>query len=125
MARLRLLAERIREIEASRRERLRQHPDEGTHPMIRMLAQIVGVGVETADLLVQEVLSRDLRDRRAVMRTASLRRPRRATCFNRMFEGCSANVCGAIVLNVEAITWRGHKISPPKAPQMGMGGLGG
>jgi transposase len=72
MARLRLLAEQIREIEASRCERLRRHPDEGTHPMIRMLAQIVGVGVETADLLVQEVLSRDLRDRRAVARYGGL-----------------------------------------------------
>jgi transposase len=72
MARLRLLAEQIREIEASRCERLRRHPDEGTHPMIRMLAQIVGVGVETADLLVQEVLSRDLRDCRAIARYGGL-----------------------------------------------------
>jgi len=72
MARLRLLAEQIREIEAARCERLRQHPDEGTHPMVRLLAQIVGVGLETADLLVQEVLSRNLRDRRAVARYGGL-----------------------------------------------------
>ena len=72
MARLRLLAEQIREIEAARCERLRQHPDEGTHPMVRLLAQIVGVGVETADMLVQEVLSRNLRDRRAVARYGGL-----------------------------------------------------
>jgi transposase len=72
MARLRLLAEQIREIETARCERLRQHPDEGTHPMVRLLAQIVGVGLETADLLVQEVLSRNLRDRRAVARYGGL-----------------------------------------------------
>jgi transposase len=72
LARLRLLAEQIREIEAARCERLRRNPDEGTHPMILMLAQIVGVGVETADLLVQEVLSRNLRDRRAVARYGGL-----------------------------------------------------
>jgi transposase len=36
------------------------------------VASIVGVGVETADMLVQEVLSRDLRDRRAVARYAGL-----------------------------------------------------
>jgi transposase len=59
MARLRLLAEQIREIEAARCERLQLHPDEGTHPMVRLLAQIIGVGIETADMLVQEVLSRN------------------------------------------------------------------
>jgi GGDEF domain-containing protein len=38
--------------------------------MVRMLASIIGVGVETADMLVQEILSRNLRDRRAVTRYA-------------------------------------------------------
>ena len=40
--------------------------------MVRLLASIVGMGVETADMLVQEVLSRNLRDRRAVARYAGL-----------------------------------------------------
>ena len=40
--------------------------------MVRLLASITGVGVETADMLVQEVLSRDLRDRRAIARYAGL-----------------------------------------------------
>lgn len=40
--------------------------------MVRLLAQVIGVGLETADLLVQEVLSRHLRDRRAVARYAGL-----------------------------------------------------
>src|SRR6202163_4922441 len=40
--------------------------------MVRMLASIIGVGVETADMLVQEILSRNLRDRRAVARYAGL-----------------------------------------------------
>lgn len=40
--------------------------------MVRLLASIIGVGVETADILVQEVLSRNLRDRRAVARYAGL-----------------------------------------------------
>jgi len=34
--------------------------------MVRLLARVIGVGIETADMLVQEVLSRNLRDRRAV-----------------------------------------------------------
>ena len=69
---LRFAIGQIREIEAARLERLEQHPEEGPHAMVRMLAQIVGVGLETADLLVQEVLSRNLRDRRAVARYAGL-----------------------------------------------------
>jgi transposase len=40
--------------------------------MVRLLAQVIGVGLETADMLVQEVLSRNLRDRRAVARYAGL-----------------------------------------------------
>ena len=40
--------------------------------MVRLLACVIGVGVETADMLVQEVLCRNLRDRRAVARYAGL-----------------------------------------------------
>ena len=40
--------------------------------MVRLLARVIGVGIETADMLVHEVLSRDLRDRRAVARYAGL-----------------------------------------------------
>jgi transposase len=36
------------------------------------LARVIGVGVETADMLVQEVLSRSMRDRRAIARYAGL-----------------------------------------------------
>ena len=34
--------------------------------MVRLLGRVVGVGVETADMLVQEVFSREIRDRRAL-----------------------------------------------------------
>jgi transposase len=40
--------------------------------MGRLLATVIGIGIETADMLVQEVLSRNLRDRRAVARYAGL-----------------------------------------------------
>ena len=72
MARLRLLAEQIREIETGRLQRLDQEPNSGAHPMIRLLAQVRGLGIETAEMLVQEVLSRNLRDRRAVARYGGL-----------------------------------------------------
>ncbi len=72
MARLRFVVDQIREIEAARRQRLEQHPKQGSHAMVRVLAQIIGVGIETADMLVHEILSRTLRDRRAVARYAGL-----------------------------------------------------
>jgi transposase len=72
MARLRLVREQIREIEASRERRLDQASENEPHAMIRLLARVVGVGIETADMLVHEILSRQLRDRRAVARYAGL-----------------------------------------------------
>ena len=72
MARLNFVSAQITEIEQARLERLRQAPDERPHAMVRLLARVIGVGIETADMLVHEVLSRDLRDRRAVARYAGL-----------------------------------------------------
>jgi transposase len=62
----------IREIEQTRLEHLAQASAKGPHAMVRLLARVVGIGVETADMLVQEVLSRNMRDRRAVARYAGL-----------------------------------------------------
>jgi transposase len=72
MARLRLVREQIAELEAARLERLEKEPGSRPHAMVRLLARVVGVGVETADMLVREVLSRELRDRRALARYAGL-----------------------------------------------------
>ena len=72
LARLAMVREQIDFIEQARLVRIEQAPDTGPHAMVRLLASIVGVGVETADMLVQEVLSRNLRDRRAVARYAGL-----------------------------------------------------
>ena len=72
MARLRLVSDQIKEVEAARSERLETAPAEGWNAMVRLLARVIGVGVETADMLVHEILSRGLRDRRAVARYAGL-----------------------------------------------------
>ena len=72
IALLQLIREQIKAIEKARLEQLKQTPRKGTHPMVLMLAQIIGIGVETADMLVHELLSRKLRDQRAVARYAGL-----------------------------------------------------
>jgi transposase len=71
-ARLRFVMEQIKEIEAARLARLEAAPGTGPHAMVRLLARVIGIGLETADLLVHEVLARNLRDRRAVARFAGL-----------------------------------------------------
>jgi len=72
MERRRLVSAQIRRIEDARLERLEQASGDGSHAMVRLLARVIGVGIETADMLVQEVLSRNMRDRRAVARYAGL-----------------------------------------------------
>ncbi len=72
LERLQQIRAQIAEIEAAQRERLKEAPDTGVHPKIRLLARVRGVGVATAELLVREALSRPLRDRRAVARYAGL-----------------------------------------------------
>jgi transposase len=70
--RLRLVKQQIKEIEMTRAKRLAEAPGEQRHAMVRRLARVVGVGIETADMLVQEVFSRNLRDRKALARYAGL-----------------------------------------------------
>jgi len=72
MARLRFVMDQIREIEAARLIRLEQPPERASHAMVRLLARVIGVGIQTADRLVHEILSRNLRDRKAVARDAGL-----------------------------------------------------
>ncbi|RWF80354.1 MAG: IS110 family transposase [Mesorhizobium sp.] len=73
LERLNLVRAQIRAIEQERLRRLAAAPAAANgHAMVRLLARIIGIGVETADMLVHEILSRPLRDRRAVARYAGL-----------------------------------------------------
>ena len=72
MERRRLVSDHIRQIEEARLDRMEQAPSDGPHAMVRLIARVIGVGIETADMLVHEVLSRKLRDRRAIARYAGL-----------------------------------------------------
>lgn len=73
LERLNLVRAQIRAIEQERLRRLAAAPAVANgHAMVRLLARIIGIGVETADMLVHEILSRPLRDRRAVARYAGL-----------------------------------------------------
>ena len=72
MARLGVVIDQIKQIEVARLERLDETPERRPQAMVCLLARIIGVGIETADMLVHEILLRPLRDRRAVARYAGL-----------------------------------------------------
>lgn len=73
MARLRMIQEQIKEIEQRRlRDLEASSAKPGPHAMVRLIARVVGIGIETADMLVHEILSRNLRDRQALARYAGL-----------------------------------------------------
>jgi transposase len=72
MARHRVICEQLQEIEAERdRVAMATQPDQAER-MIQHLARIVGLGLETATLLVREMFCRPFRDRRAVASFAGL-----------------------------------------------------
>ena len=74
MTRLRIVREQIKEIEQQRLRKLKAGApaEKGPHAMIRLIARVMGIGVETADMLVNEILSRHLRSGKAVARYAGL-----------------------------------------------------
>ena len=72
LARLRTVREQIQAIEKARLKKLDHGVKQGPHAMVRSIAQIRGLGVESADMLVTEVFSRQFRDRRAVARYVGL-----------------------------------------------------
>jgi len=72
MARLNLVKEQIKAIERERLQRVAKAPNHRPNVMVRLIAQVIGIGIETADMLVHELLSRNLRDRRAVARYGGL-----------------------------------------------------
>lgn len=74
LTRLGVVREQIRAVERERLRKLKAAPaaEKGSHAMVRLIARVLGVGTETADMLVNEVLSRRWRDRKAIARYAGL-----------------------------------------------------
>jgi transposase len=72
MERLRILNEQIKAIEEARLQRLEANPADKHNKMVFLLTRLFGLGLETAEQLVHEMLFRDFRDRKAVARYAGL-----------------------------------------------------
>jgi transposase len=119
------LAELRREM--ARLAALKQAPREGTHPMLLMLARVMGIGVETADMPVHKVLSRNLRDQRAVARyggitgapdeSGSKRREKRlARAGNARVRRCMVQLAWRWLMFQKPAPWRNGSRRARKAP---------
>jgi transposase len=106
MERRRLVRDQIQQIEEARLERLDHAPGDGPHAMVRLLARVIGVGIETADMLVHEVLSRNLRDRRAVARYAGLTGSPDESGRKRREKGLARSGNGRVRRGMIQLAWR-------------------
>jgi transposase len=71
LERRRLVGEQITAIEEAAARAVERDPT-GPNALVLLLAKVRGIGLETAQMLVHEVLTRNLRDRRAVARYVGL-----------------------------------------------------
>src|SRR2546421_7231258 len=109
----------IRESELARQKRLEQQPETGPNAMVRLLARIIGVGVETADMLVHEVLSRPMRDRRAVARYAGLTGSPDESGAQRREQGLSRAGNARVRRGMIQLAWRFLMFQKESAPGAG------
>jgi transposase len=106
MERRRLVSDQIRQIEQARLAHFDQAPNDGPHAMVRLLARVIGIGLETADMLVHEVLSRNMRDRRAIARYAGLTGSPDESGRKRREKGLARSGNGRVRRGMVQLAWR-------------------
>jgi transposase len=112
MARFRIIKEQIKAIERTRLQRLQRDPAEKFNAMVFLLVRIIGLGVETAEQLVHEILSRNLRDRKAVARYAGLTGAPDESGSKRREKGLSRCGNGRVRNILIQLSWRLLKFQP-------------
>ena len=115
LARLAVIRAQIKAIEEARLERLKAAPAQGTHPMMLMLAKVLGLGIETADMLVHEVLARQLRDERAVARYGGLTGAPDESGSKRREQGLAKAGNGRVRRGMLQLAWRWLKFQNDSA----------
>ena len=106
MERKRVIDEQIKAIEQARQQRLEQDPADKRNAMVLMLTKIVGLGMETAEQLVHEMLSRDFRDRKAVARYAGLTGSPEESGSKRREKGLARSGNGRVRKIMIQLSWR-------------------
>jgi transposase len=110
--RFRLVNEQIKVIEKTRLQRLQQYPADKFNAMVFLLVRIIGLGVETAEQLVHEILSRNLRDRKAVARYAGLTGSPDESGASRREKGLSRSGNGRVRKILVQLSWRILQFQP-------------
>jgi transposase len=106
MERFCIIKEQIKVIERTRLQRLQRDPSEKFNAMVFLLVRIIGLGVETAEQLVREMLSRNLRDRKAVARYAGLTGSPDESGSKRSEKGLSRSGNGRVRKILIQLSWR-------------------
>jgi transposase len=106
LERRQIVKQQIAQIERARLDRLAAAPADGPSAMVRLLARVVGIGVETADMLVQEILSRNMRDRRAVARYAGLTGSPDESGAKRREKGLARSGNARVRMGMIQLAWR-------------------
>jgi transposase len=106
MERFRLINEQIKTIERTRAQHLRRDPADKFNAMVFLLVRIIGFGIETAEQLVHEILSRNLRNRKAVARYAGLTGSPDESGARRREKGLSRSGNGRVRSILIQLSWR-------------------
>jgi transposase len=115
MARHRLLSEQLREIEAERNQVMTAVAPDRAERMIQLLAHIVGLGVETATVLVREMFCRSFRDRRALASFAGLTGTPFQSGGMEREQGISKNGNARVRRILMQLAWRWLRFQPESA----------
>jgi transposase len=112
MERFRVIKEQMKMIERTRLQRLQRDPAEKFNAMVFLLVRIIGLGLETAEQLVHEILSRNLRDRKAVARYAGLTGSPDESGSKRREKGLSRCGNGRVRNILIQLSWRLLRFQP-------------
>ena len=91
-----------------------QETETGQHAMVRQVARVVGIGIETADMLVHEVLSRPMRDRKAVARYAGLTGSPDESGARRREQGLARAANARVRRGMIQLAWRFLRFQPSR-----------
>jgi transposase len=111
LAQHRLLSAQLKEIEETRQRVVNVAKPDRLQRMIQALARVVGVGVETATVLVHEVFSRSFKDRRALAAFVGLTGTPYNSGSSKTEQGISKNGNARVRRMLSQLAWRwlGHQ----------------
>jgi len=111
LAQHRLLSAQLHEIEEARQQVVKVAKPDRLQRMIQALARVVGVGVETAIVLVYEVFSRSFKDRRALAAFVGLTGTPYDSGGSKTEQGISKNGNPRVRRMLSQLAWRwlGHQ----------------